>query len=66
MFIDLTEEQQALLAELREYFSGLMTQEERTTLLTERHGAVLREDGVDRVDPAGPLPGRVLRSGAPG
>jgi len=27
------------------------------------HGTVLREDGRDRVDPDGPLPGRVLRGG---
>jgi hypothetical protein len=27
------------------------------------NGAVLREDGVDRLDPEGPLPGRLLRGG---
>jgi N-acyl-D-amino-acid deacylase len=27
------------------------------------NGVVLREDGADRLDPEGPLPGRVLRSG---
>jgi N-acyl-D-aspartate/D-glutamate deacylase len=27
------------------------------------NGTVLREDGRDRVDPDGPLPGRVLRGG---
>ena len=42
-FIELTDEQRALQAELRAYFAGLMTAQERTTLLTERHGPVLRE-----------------------
>jgi N-acyl-D-aspartate/D-glutamate deacylase len=28
------------------------------------NGVLLREDGVDVVDPDGPLPGRVLRGGA--
>ena len=42
-FIDLTAEQRALQSELRCYFAGLMTPAERTTLLTERHGTVLRE-----------------------
>ena len=27
------------------------------------NGVVIREDGADRVDPDGPLPGRVLRGG---
>jgi len=27
------------------------------------NGVVVREDGRDAVDPAGPLPGRVLRGG---
>jgi alkylation response protein AidB-like acyl-CoA dehydrogenase len=43
MFIELTEEQQALRAELRAYFAGLMSQEEREELLVTRHGAVYRE-----------------------
>src|SRR5688572_30925588 len=43
MFIELTDEQRALRTELREYFAGLMTSQERTTLLTERHGPVYRE-----------------------
>src|SRR5690606_25141853 len=30
------------------------------------NGVVLREGGSDRVDPEGPLPGRVLRGGAAG
>jgi hypothetical protein len=28
------------------------------------NGTVLRENGVDAVDPAGPLPGRILRGAA--
>ncbi|MCA1227381.1 acyl-CoA dehydrogenase family protein [Saccharopolyspora sp. 6M] len=43
MFIDCTEQQQALRAELREYFGGLLSEEERAELGTERHGAVYRE-----------------------
>ncbi|GAA4724730.1 acyl-CoA dehydrogenase family protein [Phytohabitans rumicis] len=43
MFLDLTPAQHALRAELRAYFAGLMTAAERTTLLRERHGPVLRE-----------------------
>ncbi|HCT79794.1 MAG TPA: acyl-CoA dehydrogenase [Micromonosporaceae bacterium] len=42
MFLDLTDEQQALKAELREYFSSLLTAEEREVMLTERHGPVYR------------------------
>jgi alkylation response protein AidB-like acyl-CoA dehydrogenase len=43
MFIDLTPEQRALRAQLRAYFRDLMTLDERDTLLTQRHGRVLRE-----------------------
>jgi 3-oxo-4-pregnene-20-carboxyl-CoA dehydrogenase beta subunit len=42
MFIDLTPSQRRLRAELRSYFARLMTRVERETLLTERHGSVLR------------------------
>jgi alkylation response protein AidB-like acyl-CoA dehydrogenase len=41
--IGLTEAQLALQAELRGYFAGLLTPEERRVLLIERHGAVYRE-----------------------
>jgi len=43
MFIELTEEQRALRAELRAYFGGLLSPAERQVLLTERHGPVYRE-----------------------
>lgn len=43
MFLDLTDEQKALKAELREYFSTLLTAEEREVMLTERHGPVYRD-----------------------
>ncbi|MCL2581654.1 MAG: acyl-CoA dehydrogenase family protein [Streptosporangiales bacterium] len=43
MFIDLTDAQRALRDELRAYFRGLLSEEERKTLLTERHGPVFRE-----------------------
>ncbi|MFI5889661.1 acyl-CoA dehydrogenase family protein [Actinoplanes sp. NPDC051513] len=42
MFIDLTEEQHALRARLRAYLNGVLSREERETLLLERHGAVYR------------------------
>ncbi|HWD04946.1 MAG TPA: acyl-CoA dehydrogenase family protein [Amycolatopsis sp.] len=41
--IELTAAQQALRTELREYFAGLLTPEERRSLLRERHGPVYRE-----------------------
>ncbi|WP_326569796.1 acyl-CoA dehydrogenase family protein [Amycolatopsis rhabdoformis] len=41
--IELTAAQQALRTELREYFAGLLTPEERRALLRERHGPVYRE-----------------------
>ncbi|HEU5006242.1 MAG TPA: acyl-CoA dehydrogenase family protein [Jatrophihabitantaceae bacterium] len=43
MFIELTDEQQALQAELRDYFAHLVTPDEATLLLTERHGDVYRD-----------------------
>jgi 3-oxo-4-pregnene-20-carboxyl-CoA dehydrogenase beta subunit len=43
MTLHLTDEQLALRAELRAYFSGLMTDEERETLLVQRHGPVYRD-----------------------
>jgi 3-oxo-4-pregnene-20-carboxyl-CoA dehydrogenase beta subunit len=43
MFLDLTDEQLALRAELRTYFGGLMSASERTAMLTERFGAGYRE-----------------------
>jgi alkylation response protein AidB-like acyl-CoA dehydrogenase len=42
MHIDLTDDQRALRAELRRYFAGLLTADEREVLLTERHGPVYR------------------------
>ncbi|GAB3687489.1 acyl-CoA dehydrogenase family protein [Saccharopolyspora tripterygii] len=51
MFIELTEEQRALQAELREYFSNLVTPEEREALAADRHDeahrAVVRRMGRD-------------------
>lgn len=51
MFIDLTPEQRALKAELREYFSSLISPEEQAVMRTERHGptyrAVIRRMGAD-------------------
>jgi alkylation response protein AidB-like acyl-CoA dehydrogenase len=43
MFLDLTPEQLELRDELRAYFAGLMSPQERAGLLTERHGTVYRE-----------------------
>jgi alkylation response protein AidB-like acyl-CoA dehydrogenase len=43
MFLDLTPEQLELRDELRAYFAGLMSAQERADLLTERHGTVYRE-----------------------
>ena len=43
MFIDLTDEQRALQAELREYFSGLISPDEAEIMMTERHGPTYRE-----------------------
>ncbi|TDD00359.1 acyl-CoA dehydrogenase [Saccharopolyspora terrae] len=51
MFIELTEEQRELQAELREYFSNLVTDEERAALAVDRHDeahrAVVRRMGRD-------------------
>ncbi|WP_431839838.1 acyl-CoA dehydrogenase family protein [Gordonia hongkongensis] len=43
MFIDLTPEQRALRAELREYFADLVTPDEAAVMLTERHGPTYRK-----------------------
>ena len=43
MFIDLTPEQVALRDELRAYFAGLMTAEDRDLMRTDRHGSVYRD-----------------------
>jgi 3-oxo-4-pregnene-20-carboxyl-CoA dehydrogenase beta subunit len=43
MFLDLTDAQQALSAELRAYFSTLITPSERAAMLTQRHGTVYRD-----------------------
>ena len=43
MFIDLTDDQRALAAQLREYFAGLLSTSERRVMVTERHGPVYRE-----------------------
>ncbi|MDQ0380145.1 acyl-CoA dehydrogenase family protein [Amycolatopsis thermophila] len=42
MHIELTAPQRKLRAELRDYFAGLITPEERQALLRERHGEVYR------------------------
>jgi 3-oxo-4-pregnene-20-carboxyl-CoA dehydrogenase beta subunit len=51
MFIDLTPEQAALRAELREYFAGLVSPADAEVMLTERHGEtyrkVIRQMGKD-------------------
>jgi alkylation response protein AidB-like acyl-CoA dehydrogenase len=41
--LHLTEAQLALRAELREYFAGLMTDDERAAMLVQRHGEVYRD-----------------------
>ncbi|UYP19412.1 acyl-CoA dehydrogenase family protein [Rhodococcus sp. Z13] len=43
MFIELTDEQRALQAELRRYFSTLVSPEEAAIMRTERHGPTYRE-----------------------
>jgi alkylation response protein AidB-like acyl-CoA dehydrogenase len=43
VFLDLTDSQRALQAELRAYFAGLITPAERELMLTQRHGAVYRD-----------------------
>ncbi len=51
MFVDLTPEQRALQAELRQYFSSLISPEEAREMQTDRHGkayrAVIRRMGQD-------------------
>ncbi|MCW2691136.1 MAG: acyl-CoA dehydrogenase [Mycobacterium sp.] len=51
MFVDLTPEQRALQAELRQYFSSLISPEEAQEMQTDRHGkayrAVIRRMGSD-------------------
>jgi alkylation response protein AidB-like acyl-CoA dehydrogenase len=42
MFIDLTPEQRALQAELREYFAGLVSPAEREEMVLQRHGPAYR------------------------
>ena len=43
MFIDLTPEQRALQAEVRQYFSGLISPEEAAEMESDRHGKAYRE-----------------------
>lgn len=43
MFIDLTDDQRALQAELRSYFSTLVSADEAAIMRTERHGPTYRE-----------------------
>ncbi|MFD9958936.1 acyl-CoA dehydrogenase family protein [Amycolatopsis sp. NPDC058986] len=43
MHVELTAEQQALRAELRKYFAGLLSPKERREMLRERHGPMFRE-----------------------
>ena len=42
MFLELTEDQQALQDDLREYFADLVTADEARTMLVERHGPTYR------------------------
>ena len=43
MFIDLSADQRALQAQLREYFAGLVSPAEREELLVQRHGPAYRQ-----------------------
>jgi 3-oxo-4-pregnene-20-carboxyl-CoA dehydrogenase beta subunit len=43
MFLDLTDEQRALRAEVRAYFATLISPAERVAMLTQRHGSVYRD-----------------------
>lgn len=43
MHVELTAAQKTLRAELRDYFAGLISPEERQAMLRERHGPVFRE-----------------------
>ncbi|MGW0039484.1 acyl-CoA dehydrogenase family protein [Gordonia sp. NPDC003376] len=51
MFIDLTPDQQALKAQVREYFASLIGTDDAHTMLTERHGPtyrrVIKQMGTD-------------------
>ncbi|GAB92702.1 acyl-CoA dehydrogenase family protein [Gordonia rhizosphera] len=51
MFIDLTDEQKALRAELRAYFANLVGPADTAVMLTERHGQtyrkIIRQMGID-------------------
>ncbi|MEP9392745.1 acyl-CoA dehydrogenase family protein [Gordonia sp. VNK1] len=51
MFIDLTPDQRALKAQVREYFADLIGPEDAATMLTERHGRtyrkIVRQMGAD-------------------
>src|ERR671935_2336180 len=52
MFIELTPEQRQLQAEIQQYFSGLISTEERKEMEADRHGkayrAVIKRMGKDR------------------
>jgi 3-oxo-4-pregnene-20-carboxyl-CoA dehydrogenase beta subunit len=59
MFVDLTPEQRQLQAELRQYFSDLISPEEAKEMETDRHGkayrALIRRMGQDgKLGSAGP------------
>lgn len=43
MHVELTQSQRELQDELRAYFAGLMTAEERASMRVDRHGSVYRE-----------------------
>ncbi|TWP54138.1 acyl-CoA dehydrogenase [Lentzea tibetensis] len=43
MFVDLTEAQEQLRDEVRAYFAGLLSAEERAAMITDRHGETYRE-----------------------
>jgi alkylation response protein AidB-like acyl-CoA dehydrogenase len=43
MFLDLTDQQRALRAEVRAYFATLISPAERVAMLTQRHGSVYRD-----------------------
>ena len=43
MFLDLTEAQLKLQAELRAYFAALISPAEREAMLVQRHGEIYRE-----------------------
>jgi len=51
--VELTASQQAFRAEIREYFAGLVTREDRVEMLTDRHGPayhrVIKQMGSDKM-----------------